>query len=451
MRSEHVDAILAAFAGLPPDEAEAFLRENVDATTAERLLYFWPLYARPEQLAPTGSWRWWLLLTGRRWGKTRTASEWVRERVEEGRARSIALIAQDPLAARSVMVGDVTGGAEAGPSSLIKIAPPDMRPVYHSSTKTLTWPNGARATVFSAEDPDQIRGGEFDTVWIDELAALKNLEAVIYNAEIALSARDAFGDQPRGVMSTTPRPLKAIKALKNSPDVKVTGGRLIDNVDNLSPEAVAKLRAKYEGTRIGRQELDGDLLEDVEGALWLPPWLDDLRVDAAPELLHCVVAVDPAASSGPLSSECGIVAAARGVDGHGYVLRDESAVLTPKGWGTRVVELYYDLGANEVVAEVNNGGEMVRQIILDVDARVPVRMVRASVGKRRRAEPIAALYENNPPLHVGRVHHVGSFPQLEDQMTTYTGATGDVSPDRMDALVWGLWATMLDDAVVDVV
>jgi phage terminase large subunit-like protein len=339
----------------------------------------------------------------------------------------------------------------SGRSGLETIAPPDFRPVYTPSTKILAWPNGAIANVYSAADVDALRGPEFDTVWIDEFAAMRAHRAVWMNANFSMRQPGADGSRARGIITTTPRPLELLKKILKKKRVHVTEGSTYENAENLEQDFIKEIEDEFGGTRVGRQELWGEVLIDVEGALWQWQWIEAHRVHDKPEMTYSVVAVDPSASSGPMSSECGIVGVGRGADGHGYVWGDQSAVLSPKGWGNRVVEMYWSNECNEVIAEANNGGEMVSTIIQDIDPRVPVRLVRASRGKMRRAEPVVALYEPTKDRPC-RVHHVGVFPALEDQMTSYTGATTEKSPDRMDAAVWGLTACMLDEvAYVDFV
>jgi phage terminase large subunit-like protein len=440
----HVNDLLALIDGVPDDVARDLLRGAVSRDDALELLYSWRSWARPNQLGPVddvgralppASWRWWLIKTGRGWGKTRTAAEWVRSRVERGVARNIALIAQDPDGAR-VMI--------SGRSGLETIAPPDFRPVYTPTTKTLVWPNGAVGSVYSAADVDALRGPEFDTVWIDEFAAMRAHRTVWANANFSLRQPGADGSRAQGVITTTPRPLPMVRELLKKKSVRVTHGSTYENEENLEADFISEIEEEFGGTRLGRQELLGEVLVDVEGALWQWTWIEGHRVAICPELVYKCIAVDPAASSGPLSSECGIVGVGRGADGDGYVFADQSAVLTPKGWGQRVVDLYWEHECNEVIAEVNNGGEMVKQIIADIDPRVPVEMKRASTGKKRRAEPVANLYEPTT-MKPCRMHHVGMFPALEDQMTQYTGASTEKSPDRLDALVWGTFASMLDE------
>lgn len=417
----------------------AIVAESLGSLAPEALpslAYDWERTARPDQLAPGGAWRWWLVMTGRGWGKTSTAAQWVHKRASTGIARRIGLVAQDPHAAREIMI--------EGSSGLCRTGRPDDRPTYSRSLKRLTWPNGAIASVYSAEDPDQLRGPEHDTLWADELASLKHLDEVYANADMGLRLNGGDGSPPRGVLTTTPRPLKLLRELVKDPGVAVTRGTTYDNAAHLPIETLTKLRARYEGTRRGRQELEGALLDDVVGALFSQEVIDRNRVKDWPELPALCVAVDPSATSNPdTSSEAGIVVvgASKGTDAtrHGYVLEDLSAVLTPTGWARSAVDAYRRWEADCIVAEVNNGGEMVSTIIRGIDATIPVKVVRASRGKKVRAEPVAALYEQD------RMHHLGTHTQLEEQMCAFTGGGGEDSPDRLDALVWGAAAVVLDD------
>lgn len=375
------------------------------------------------------------MLAGRGAGKTRAAAEWVREQAETGRARQIALVGETAADVRDVMI-------EQGDSALLKICPPDYMPRYEPSKRRLTWPNGAVAIAYSAEDPYQLKGPQHDLAWCDEVAAWHRARETWDNLMMGLRISGPLGNPPRVLATTTPRTTELILELARGlprpdgsrvkrSDVVVTGGSTYDNLEFLDQAFVREMRDRYEGTRIGRQELHAEILEDVDGALWTIDMIDDHRVrpDVELELTRVVVAVDPAASSGSDSSETGIVAVSADARGDLYVLDDRSCRLGPAGWAKRAVELFHVEQADAIVAEVNQGGEMVRHTIHSVDPTVPVRMVRATRGKLTRAEPVAALYEQ------GRVHHVGIFRQLEDQLCSW--APGAPSPDRLDALVWG--------------
>lgn len=396
--------------------------QDVDA-----LIFDWSLMARAKQLPPAGSWQFWLMLMGRGSGKTRAGAEFIRAKVESGEARRIALVARTAADVRDTIV--------EGESGIMAVCPPSFRPNYEPSKRRLTWPNGAQATTFSADQPDLLRGPQHDLAWCDELASWRYVEDTWDNLMFGLR----LGKNPQAVITTTPRPIPLIRQLLGDPLAVVTRGTTYENRDNLAPTFLAQILAKYEGTRLGRQELNAELLDDVPGALWQREQLDATRVKAAPEhLRRVVVGVDPAVTSGEDSDETGIVVAAVGVDGHGYVLADLSCRLSPDQWAKRAVAAYHDFKADRIVAEVNNGGDLVERILRTVDHHVSYRAVRASRGKVTRAEPIAALYEQ------GRVHHIGSLAQLEDQLCLFTpDGEFQTSPDRADALVWALTDLML--------
>ena len=390
---------------------------------AETLLFDWAYWARPEQLPPTGSWRVWLLLAGRGFGKTRSGAEFVRARIGTGQARRVALVGPTAADVRDVMV--------EGNSGLLAIAPDTDRPLYEPSKRRVTWDNGAIATLFSADEPERLRGPQHDLAWCDELAAWRYPAAwdmLMFGLRL--------GGDPRAVVTTTPRPARLIRELLADPKVVVTRGRTLDNAGNLAPGFLDQIVRRYEGTRLGRQELDGELLEDVPGALWQRGTIEAARLAVLPELARVVVAIDPAAASGEHADETGIVVAGRDAAGQGYVLADASGHYAPAEWARTAVVAYHTHHADRIVAEVNNGGEMVEAVLRTVDANLPFGAVRAARGKVARAEPVAALYEQ------GRVHHLGALPQLEDQMCAFSGdfdrnAAG-YSPERVDALVWAL-------------
>jgi len=385
----------------------------------------WAELAREEQKPPGGDWSTWLYMAGRGAGKTRAGSEWVHQQVRDG-ARRIALVGATAADCRDVMV--------EGESGLLATASPMDMPLYEPSRRRLTWQSGAIATTYSAEEPDRLRGPQHDAAWCDELAAWR------YGAAwpmLLLGLR--LGGKPRALVTTTPRPTKLVKELIAQPTTVVTRGSTYDNRANLAESYMEQIVKRYEGTRLGRQELMGEIIEDVEGALWTLMMLDELRVDDAPDLERVVVGVDPAVSAHQDSDETGIVAVGIGVDGEGYVLADRSCKLSPAGWARIVAGLYHDLEADRVVVEANQGGEMVEYTLATVDQSVPVKRIHASRGKRLRAEPVAALYEQ------ARVHHVGVFSALEDQMMSFTGDSGGAD-DRVDALVHGLTEAVLDGA-----
>jgi len=401
-------------------------------TTAEleELQYAWAFWARPDQIAPVGVWAVWLLLGGRGSGKTRSAAEWVREEIESGRRRSMAIVGPTANALRRVQI-------EGPGSGMLAIAPPSFRPSYEPSTSRLVYPNGAICYLFSAEEPERLRGANLDGAWCDEIVAWDRGQATWDMLQFALRLNGPKGDEPRIVCSTTPKPLPLLKAIAKDNGTAITRSRTQDNAANLSEKALGALMTRYGGTTLGRQELDGELLDDIDGALWTRPMIDALRV--TPEdraYTRIVVAIDPAGSSRATSDETGIIVVGKGYDGHGYVLEDLSGRYTPNGWALQAARAYRRHSADRIVAEANFGGEMVEATIRAVDPRLPVTMVTASRGKLVRAEPVMALYEQ------GAVHHVGPYPELEDQMCEWQPGEGK-SPDRVDALVWGVTDLMI--------
>jgi phage terminase large subunit-like protein len=302
---------------------------------------------------------------------------------------------------------------------------------YEPSKRRLSWGNGSRATLFSADEPNRLRGPQFHWAICDELAAWRFLEDAWSNLMLGLR----LGDNPRCVVATTPRPIKQIKAMLTDPTVTVTRGSTYDNRANLAPQFFAQIVARYEGTRLGRQEIDAQILDDVPGALWQRAMLDEHRVASAPELTRIVVAIDPAVTNTGDSNEHGVIVAGKGTDEHGYVLDDLSLRASPDGWARAAIKAYHDWQADRIVIEDNQGGDMCVHTLRTVERTIPITRVHASRGKQTRAEPIAALYEQ------GRVHHVGALPDLEDQLVSWT--PGDASPDRLDACVWALTDLML--------
>jgi len=372
------------------------------------------------------------LLAGRGFGKTRTLAEWVCEQVLFGLASRIALVAATAADARDVLV--------EGESGILAVAPPWFRPIYEPSKRRLTWPNGAIGTTFSAEEPERLRGPQHDAAVCDELGSWSRPETWDM-----LQFGLRLGRNPRCLVATTPRPTKLIRELlaREGRDVVVTRGSTYDNRPNLAPGFFDRVIRKYEGTRLGRQELNAELLEDTPGALWSHGIIDAARQAAAPNLARIVVAIDPATTSGEDADETGIVVVGKDNQGHGYVLADASGKYQPIEWAKIAITAYRTHHADRIVAEVNNGGEMVENTLRMVDPNIPFTAVRASRGKVTRAEPVSALYEQ------GRMHHVGTFPQLEDQMTNFTSdfdrQSAGYSPDRVDALVWAVTDLMLTD------
>lgn len=360
----------------------------------------------------------WLILAGRGFGKTRTGAEWTREQVKQ--FEYVNLIAPTADDARDIMV--------EGESGILNICPPRERPHYVPSKRRLEWPNGARSLIFTADEPDRLRGKQHMRLWGDELAAWRYPDA-FDQAMFGLR----LGSDPRALFTTTPRPVSVIRELLAAATTVITRGTTYENRENLAPAFLEQIISKYEGTRLGRQELNAELLEDNPAALWKRALLDETRVTKAPDLVRIVVAIDPSATSG--GNEAGIVAAGLGADGHGYVLDDRSLQGSPHAWASAAVALYHTLKADRLVAESNHGGEMVSTTIGTVAHAPPVTLIHASRGKYTRAEPVAALYEQR------RCHHVGTFAALEDEMCNWV--VGDDSPNRLDALVWSLTDLMV--------
>ena len=420
---ERVNAIAAEVMSLPYDQrtgATEIYQRNLPRWEAARLTYNWPLHARDSQLPPEGDWDTWLILAGRGFGKTRTGAEWIRDQVENNRATRIALVARTTDEAQSVMI--------EGESGIINVSPPWNKPTYEPSKRKLTWPTGAFALVFSSHEPDQLRGPQFDAAWCDELASWQYPNETWDNLAFALR----LGRHPRSVVTTTPKTVELVRSLPNRPGVHVTRGSTYENQDNLPPTFFNGLIEQYDGTRIGQQEIHAELIDEDEDALWKREWIEKARLGSYPPIARIVVSIDPAMSTRPTSSETGIVVV--GADmrrQHAYILADESGRLTPNNMALRVAHLYDKFNATQIVVEANAGGNHVETTLRNaVERTLPIKSIRARHGKQIRAEPVAALYEQ------GRVHHVGRFPALEDQMCTWTPDLGPShSPDRADALV----------------
>ena len=416
---------------LPPDTTADDVRAALATMSARELAavaYDWSLWARPEQTMPRDAdWRVWLIMGGRGFGKTRTGAEAVRSLVKTtGRGGRIALIAPTSADGRDVMV--------EGESGIMNVFPPNERPVYEPSKRRLTFRNGCAATLFSAEEPERLRGPQHHHAWCDECAVYPDPKLLWSNLKFGLR----LGENPRIIATTTPQAgNKELRELIADSATRVSRGSTFDNRANLPAAILADFERVYGGTRIGRQELEGELLAEAEGALWRYQQIEALRVRTAPEFVRVVVAIDPSVTSGPDSDEVGIIAAGLGVDGHGYVLRDLSGRMSPDDWAQRAVAGYDSLDADKVIAEANNGGDLIASVIRTVRPSIPFEKVHASRGKLTRAEPVAALYEQ------GKVHHVGAaFADLETEMTNYApGVTK--SPNRMDALVWAISFLML--------
>jgi phage terminase large subunit-like protein len=376
----------------------------------------WDYVGRANQQEPQGKWDVWALIAGRGFGKTRTGSEIVRKWSNE--VPSILLIGATSTDMRDIMID--------GPSGILATSHKNNYPLYEPSKLRLTWKSGCVCLLRSADEPDRIRGVEAYRAWLDEFAAWNYPQ----DAWDMITMAVRIGDTKK-LITTTPRRLNVLKKIVAYPGTIITRGSTYDNIDNLSEAFRQTIIERYEGTRIGRQEIYAEILDDTEGALWKQDLIDKNRVKVAPELKRIVVAVDPAVTSKPESDETGIIISGKGIDGHVYVLFDSSGKFTPHQWAQRSVTCYENYRADRIVAEVNNGGDLVETNIRMFNPDVPFKSVYASRGKVIRAEPIVALYEQ------GKVHHVGTHDKLEEQMTTWDPEK-DKSPDRVDALVWGI-------------
>jgi len=395
----------------------------------QELLHDWRWWARPNQLPPPGNWRYWLMLAGRGGGKTRAGAETVRQAVKDG-YRIIHMVAPTAADARDVMI--------QGEGGLLSCYPPGDRPLYEPSKRMVTWADGSVAHLFSAQEPERLRGPQWFFAWCAEAAAWKYAEETWDNLMFGLR----LGDDPRAVVTTTPKPVKLIRDLMKNPHTVVTRWSSYENRAWLAPVFFDSIIRKYEGTRLGRQELMAELLEDIPGALWTRAAVDALRVDLSkvPALLRVVVAIDPAVTANEGSDETGIVVVGLAETGHCYVLEDASLRASPGEWARMACRMLLKWNADRIVAEVNNGGDLVEGNLRSIQAGIPYRAVRASRGKMVRAEPVAALYEQFRCHHVktGNPDQDGAMEKLEDQMCGWTPGTNEGSPDRMDALVWAI-------------
>ena len=415
-------------ASLPEEDRAAILADLTQAE-AEALEYDWAFWGRPDQRAPNGDWSTWLALCGRGWGKTEAGAQWIRQRVAEG-ARSIAIIAETQKDLEEVMV-----------PRIVRAHPRDEAPVVRYKPVRLTWPNGAVALGYNGTEPNQLRGPEFDTAWVDELAKYRAAQETWDMLQFTMRRGD-----PRVFVTTTPRPTPIIRSIVADERTVVIRGNTFDNAANLPQRFLDKLKERYAGTRLGRQELNAEILDDVPGALWTRNMIDAARRPVtAPDMRRIIVAVDPSGARGADdegADSIGIVVAGKGVDGRYYVLADYTCKLSPAGWGARAIWAYREHAADLIVAERNFGGAMVEDVIRNLDRKVSYKEVTANAkrGKVVRAEPVSALYEQ------GHVSHVGNnLSNLEDQMCQMTGEgyMGEGSPDRVDALVWAI--SSLDD------
>lgn len=421
------------------DATEAEIEDYVSALDPQERrewAWYWRLWARPEQLPPAGNWRIWLVMAGRGFGKTRCGAEWTSAIAEAEPSARIALVAANLAEARTVMV--------EGESGLLNVGAPWRRPVFEPSLRRLTWPNGAQATLYSAAEPESLRGPQHSHAWCDEIAKWDNASARATGAWDNLMMGLRLGTDCRVIATTTPRAVPLVTRLiagdRTGERIAVTRGSTFDNAANLPAQFLDAMRGTYGGTLLGRQELDGELIADAEGALWTRALLGNCREGAAPALVRVIVAVDPPASAG--GDACGIVVAGLCADGTAHVLADASVDKAgPERWARAVAATAQAWNADRVIAEANQGGAMVGAVLRAAQVSLPLRLVHASRGKTARAEPVAALYE------AGRVRHAGTFAALEDQMCGLIAGGGyqgpGRSPDRADALVWALSELML--------
>ena len=409
---------------MSPNRRTQFV-SGLSADEYQAVDWFYALEARDKQLPPAGAWFCWLLLSGRGFGKTRTGAEWVRAWARAG-VEHIAIIAPTKGDVRDTMI-------EQGASSILRVSDPWFRPEYQPSKRRLVWPNGSAATIYSGDEPDQLRGPQHHRAWVDELAKFRYPQETWDMLEMGLR----LGDSPQVVVTSTPRPIPIIKRLVADSQTVVTTGSTYENKENLSERFIQRVVERYEGTRLGQQELHGQILDDDPRALWNRALLETSRVTQTPDLYRIIVAIDPPATTG----QAGIIVAGVGrIDDqdHVYVLDDVTTEegAKPDVWASAAVGAYHKWGADTLVAEINNGGDMVERVIRTVPGGkvVNYQTVRATRGKYTRAEPVCALWEQ------GRAHMVGYYSDLEEQLCSYVPGESD-SPDRLDAMVWG--ATLL--------
>ena len=419
-------------ADLPQTKRDEFLK-NFTEPELERLQFDWSFWGRPEQQPPEPPWNTWLILAGRGFGKTRTGAEWVKQQIEAGDVGRIAAIAPTSSDVRDVMV--------EGESGILSIMPPDLRPEWWPSKNRLEFPDGQIVLCYPATEPDRLRGPQFHKAWLDELAAWDHLDDP-YNAYTQVQLALRLGNNPQKVITTTPKPVPLLRKIASAKDTIVTTGSTYDNAQNLARDFIASIEDQFANTRVGRQEIYAEILDDAPGALWnrnlveRQRWKDEFG--PPPEMQRVVMGIDPATTSSDEADETGIVVVGKGVNGQGYVLADLSVHGTADDWGKAAYQAAEMFEVDRVVGEVNNGGDLIERVVKTYDPNIPFKAVRASRGKSKRAEPVAALYEQ------GRVWHLGMFPLLEDQMTRFTpDGKFDSSPDRADALVWALTECML--------
>jgi len=400
------------------------LRNQGQVKTAEVYTKWITGKARPTQITPSGDWNIWLILAGRGWGKTLT-----------GAYDALIYALKNPKSQVAVVTptfGDLRRVAFTGISGVMSIVPPECLlegrgQGYNHSASEIRLYNGSKLMGFSATEPDRLRGPQFHRAWCDELAAWRHPEAF---DQLMFALR--LGENPQCVITTTPKPQPLLQQLLKRDDVVTTRGTTFENADNLAESSLSLLKERYEGTTLGRQELYAEIIDKLDGALWSTQLIEKSRVKKLPDLQKIIVSIDPAVTSGANSDETGITVVGKTENSEYYVLDDQSGKMSPESWGRKAIEMFHKWDADYIVAEVNNGGDLVERLLKTIDSSVKYKSVVATRGKLVRAEPIASLYEQ------GRVHHMGVFPELESQMCTYTGERTRPSPDRLDALVWGL-------------
>lgn len=431
-------SVFNALSKLPAKTRKTIL-DGLDGRMLERLYHDWMVWAREDQLPPRSRpdgtpWHTWLILGGRGSGKTRTGAEWVRARalglteLVPHRAHRIALVGRTIGQVRDIMIEGVSG--------IMSVHAPEERPTFEATRNQLVWPNGTIAQIFAADEPENLRGPQFDAAWCDELTKWRRAEAAWDNLQFALR----LGPHPQACITTTPKNSGFLKRLMADPATITTRSRTLDNATNLAPGFIKEMHRRYGGTPIGRQELDGEIVEERLNGLWRRSWIDQNRMEGKPEVERIVVAVDPPVTSAATSDSCGIVVAGLMPDGRAAILADRTIQgRTPDTWARATAAAYHDFEADRIVAEVNQGGDLVVSVLHQVDPTLPVQKVRATRGKWLRAEPVAQLYAE------GRVVHVGTFPELERQMCDFgnDGLSQGRSPDRLDALVWALTDLLL--------
>jgi len=427
---------------LPPAKAKEVL-SKLSKKQAEELKSNWQFWGRPEQMAPLATdWNVWFINAGRGFGKTRAGVEWVREQVKLGHKR-IAAVASTNSDIERVMVKGESGFLNCCSKLDKTYKGVEMGyPLWSPTKRSLVWENGAKVEFYSAEEPERLRGPQFSAAWCDELAAWNKDQDTWDMLQFCLR----LGKHPRICVTTTPKPTKLVRTILKSPKVVITSGSTFDNSANLADTYLTAVKEQYEGTRLGKQELYAEVLEEAEGALWTTETLDACQIDRKdlPHLNRIVVAIDPAVTANAESDMTGIVVAGIDINGKGYILGDYTDKLSPQGWAAKAIKLYHEYQADRIVAEVNQGGDMVKQTIHGEDPTVAYKAVRASRGKYARAEPISALYERKLVHHVRNPSDGANLEELEVQMRTWEPLGSIGSPDRLDAMVWALTDLMLN-------